>query len=206
MLLVTVVGDARSAVRTAFTSYVAPHLSHSVETLIHPDVSFTLDGRRLGTIERMRVSRNRAGEAANFVLSVTLTDPDAQAALADCDLVPAREKDFDIDDGFRCATGGERDFAEIGTVVFEPGGFSSTLRVNGRVYSDLRDGDRFSADADFTGPLHVTASDHSGEVVRVQADSNGAFLRVNGKDGRAIVRLKAEKNGFSLVIDTTAAH
>jgi hypothetical protein len=29
---------------------------------------------------------------------------------------------------------------------------------------------------------------------------------VNGKDGRAVVRLQADKNGFSLTVDTTGAH
>jgi hypothetical protein len=41
-------------------------------------------------------------------------------------------------------------------------------------------------------------------LLRLLADSTGASFRVRGKDGRELVRMEAGEGGFTLMVDTNA--
>ena len=99
--------------------------------------------------------------------------------------MPVGGDDFEFEDGFRCAAKGESGWQEVGSIVFQPSGLERPVLAGSKVVAQLHKGDPFSADADFTGPVRVSAKSDKGELLHLKADSNGAFLLVNGKDGRA---------------------
>ena len=203
MLLLTVVDDAKSTVRGAFSRLQDLH--HSTSDL-QADIPFILSGHRLGTVNHMSIRRGAAHDMARFTLTVAL-DPGAdRSSLADCNLVPVDGDHFDIERGFRCASSSEEGWADIGSVIFESTGVERPILAAGSVEAQLHKGHAFSADADMKGPFTLTASGDRGELVHLKADSTGAILRVNDKNGRAVVRLQADRNGLSLVVDSAAAH
>jgi hypothetical protein len=187
MLLVTVVEDAKSTMKAALTRVTRP--LHVATAELQADIPFVLEGQRLGTVNHMSIRRPADQDLAHFTFTVAL-DSDADLS----------------QDGFRCAAKGETGWQEVGSIVFQPSGLERPVLAGSKVVAQLRKGDRFSADADFTGPVRVSAKSDKGELLHLKADSNGAFLLVNGKDGRAVVRLQADKSGFSLTVDTTGAH
>jgi hypothetical protein len=203
MLLLTVVEDAKSTVKQALTRAIH---HHGASAQLQADIPFVLDGQRLGTVNHMTVRRSADHDLARFTFTVALDSDADLSVLTGCHLVPVGEDDFDIEDGFRCAAKGESGWEEVGSVVFEPSGLERPILAGSKVVAELHKGEPFSADADFTGPVRVSAKGDRGELVHLKADSNGAFLLVNGKEGRAVLRLKADKSGFSLTVDTTAAH
>ncbi len=192
------------------------------------DMPFRLDGDRLGSIQHLTIRRASRGDLPEVSLLVILTDRSAAARLRDCDLVPSDENNVAGDDGFSCAEGPSGDFITVGTARIEPLGINRPIRVSEDAAVDMRDGDPFEANADLGGDVRVSARGEHGQgvqvladgdgasikvddalgraIVRLLADSTGAFLRVRGKDGRDVVRMQAGHGGFSLTVDTSAAH
>ena len=205
MLLVTVVEDAKSTMKDALTRVVSRPFQVATADL-QADIPFVLDGQRLGTVSHMSIKRPADQDLARFTFTVALDSDADLSQLKACQLVPVGGDDFEFDDGFRCAAKGESGWQEVGSIVFQPSGIERPVLAGSKVVAQLHKGDKFSADADFTGPIRVKAKSDGGELLNMKADSNGAFLLVNGKDGRAVVRMQADKNGFSLTVDTTGAH
>ena len=162
--------------------------------------AFVLDGQQAGTFTRFKGSRGKRDTPAQFMVVVSLM-PGVRGA--PCDIVPVQPDDFDIDKGFRCAVDGERGLAKVGVVRFEPSGITHGILASEHTAGELAKGDPFAIDADLSGPMHVTIKGDEGELVRLNSDSEGTALVVNDENGKAVVRMKAGKDGFSITVDTT---
>jgi hypothetical protein len=227
MLLITVVGDAKSAARSAVISALGAGIPEAAQANAAPDMPFRLAGDQLGLIRRMVVQRESSGAIPDVKLEVELSDPRFLARIRHCNLVPDGNNDFDFERGFQCESGPVEGYLSVGSVTFYPGHLTRPVMVLRKLESDLRDGDAFRATAQMDGDVRVTARGKDGKLVRIRADSsganirindavgrallrlladsNGASLRVRGKDGRDVVRMEAGQGGFVLTVDTTAA-
>ena len=162
--------------------------------------AFVLDGQQAGAFTRFKGTRDKRDTPAQFMVVVKLK-PGVRGA--PCDIVPVQPDDFDIDKGFRCAVNGERGLAKVGVVRFEPSGRTHGILASEHTARELAKGDPFAIDADLSGPMHVTIKGDEGELVRLNSDSEGTALVVNDENGKAVVRMKAGKDGFSITVDTT---
>jgi len=228
MLLITLAGEAKSAVRSALNEAFQNTVQGAALASAPKELPFRLEGADLGLIRRLAITRRTRGDLPDVNLEVGLRDAAAARRLAGCDLVPADGGDFSFEQGFRCARRGSRGMIVVGEALFTPGDFTRPIKVGQRLEADLRGGDPFQATAEMGGDVRVVARDGDGSLVHVQADSggariqvndamglavlrmladsNGASLRIRGKDGREVVRLEAGGGGFSLTVDTSAAH
>jgi hypothetical protein len=228
-MLLTAAKQTGRAVRTAIAGMVPTPVKMTYpanrwltgRAVVH--LPFTLNGDRLGTVRRFSAVRAERNEVPRFELTVDLADGGLEG-LDGCDLVPEREDHFDLDHGFRCARAGEGPWVEIGTVRFEPDGFTRPLEVSGSTAGDLAKGDPFEVKADLGGAVKVNARGNSDGLVRILADqqgaeikvhdamgrlllglladSTGASLQVRDEKGREVVRMEAGHGGFSLTVDT----
>jgi len=161
---------------------------------------FILDGTRVGSLVRLKGSRDARDTRAHFLLTVRL-DPSRKAA--GCDLVPINPDDFELDQGFRCISAGETGLIPVGSVRFEPGGTTREIRGSTRMAEELAKGDPFAIDADLTGPMNLMVNGKGGERVRLQSDSQHTALVVHDERGKEVVRMQAGKDGFAIIVDTT---
>lgn len=206
MLLVTLGRQAKAAASNAIASAIhTTQLNAQLKeaTSAASDLPFRLAGSDIGRIERASMRRVSANDLPEVNLVVRLSDPAASRDLADCVLIPAREEHFDFDRGFRCTEGMTGDLVEIGRVEFEPAGFHRPLMVSRALSHDLARGEPFTADADLGPGVRLNVTGEHGELVRLFADSTGAFIRVRDERGRDVVRLDAGNGQLSLVVDTT---
>lgn len=160
---------------------------------------FVLDGRKVGSLVRLQGSRGTRDARADLSVVVQLV-PGTRAVA--CDIVPVQPDNFDLDKGFRCVERGEPDLARVGAVRFQPGGTRAILASKATA-AELSQGDPFAIDADLTGPMNLSVNGEHGERVRLKSDSQNTALVVHDADGRAVVRMQAGKNGFSITVDTT---
>ena len=197
------------------------------QSTVGHEMSFRLDGHAIGTIRRMVIQRNTRGEIPAMNIMVDLNSDLATTALSHCDMLLAIDHGDGVDSGFRCAESDAPGIVAVGWARFEPSGESRPIAVNSRETRDLQSGDPFKVVVDADGQVDVSADGKEG-LVRIQAndnganirindglgkaifgllaDSNGAQLHVRGKHGKDIVRMQAGEGGFSLVVDTSAAH
>lgn len=191
------------------------------------EMTFRLDGRKVGIIRRMVIQRNTAGEIPAMNMTVDLSDDLAGSALANCDLLLAVDHGDGIDQGFRCAHADAPGTVAVGWARFEPDGKTRPIAVSARSSQDLSTGGPFKATIE-DGKVEFMANGKDGAGVQIHADegtaririndglgkaifglladSTGAQLHVRGKNGKDIVRMEASEGGFSLVVDTSAAH
>jgi len=191
------------------------------------EMDFKLDGRTVGTIRRMVIQRNTRGDIPAMNITVDLNSDAASTALSHCDLLLAVEHGDGMDSGFRCAEADAPGTIAVGWARFEPNGETRPIAVTSRGSRELRSGDPFKATIE-NGQVEFSADGKDGGLVRIQAndnganirindglgraifgllaDSTGASLRVKGKNGKDIVRMVANDGGFSLVVDTSGAH
>lgn len=227
MLLLTVARQAKSAVKSTLKSAFASTLQGAARAAAPSEMPFRLEGEQLGMIRRLAIARHSRGDTPDVNLEVELADAASLKTLAKCDLIPGRDTDFSFEQGFRCASRGAGDLITVGEAVFFPGDLTRPVKVERRMEADLRQGDPFEATAEMGGDLRVVARGSDGALVRVQADSNGARIRVNdamgrailrlladstgasfrvrSKDGRDVVQMEAGEGGFSLIVDTSAS-
>lgn len=192
------------------------------------DMAFRLDGRRIGTIRRLVIQRNIRDEIPAMNLIVDLTSRAEADRLTGCDLLLADGQGSGVEEGFSCADEDSKGLVTVGWARFEPVGESRPVAVSQSASRQMRDGDPFKATIEPDGQVQVEATGHDGKLVQLRADNGGATIRVNdalgraifglladstgarlrvrGKDGRDIVRMEASQAGFTLTIDTSAAH
>jgi hypothetical protein len=131
-------------------------------------------------------------------LVVDLARLERLGRLAECDLIPAQDGDFDPDRGFRCSGDSAQGHTTIGSARFEPGALERPIRVSRALERELRQGDPFEAKADLGGTVKISAQGDSGEFVKVLADSAGVSVQVHDAMQRAVLRLLADSTGASL--------
>ncbi|HEX5819447.1 MAG TPA: hypothetical protein VFY20_11235 [Gemmatimonadales bacterium] len=170
----------------------------SPSTATPPD--FMLDGRKAGSVVHFKGSRAVRDEPAQFLVVVRLL-PGARGA--PCDIVPVQPDDFDLDEGFRCAVKGEPGLAKVGAVRFQPAGGTHAILASQGTAAEMAKGEPFAINADLTGPMNFTIKGEDGELVQLNSDSQNTALVVNDENGKAVVRMRAGKDGFSITVDTT---
>jgi hypothetical protein len=159
---------------------------------------FVLDGRTVGTIQRVRIHRARQDTPLDFQLSVKL----AQGEQVVCDVMPAGKDRMDIDHGFACASGS--DLAPVGAVRFEPAGVTRALKVPQASLADLAKGEPVNVDAQLDGPTRIDVSENGRSKVRIVSSDDGTSLLVHDDDG-STVRVSAGANGVAVTVDSTGA-
>jgi hypothetical protein len=219
---------AHPVAQLAGLTSLASELRGAHGSAIQKEMAFRLDGRRIGTIRRLVLQRNSRNEVPAMNFTVDLNSRAEADRLTDCALLVADGDGSGIDEGFSCSEAGNDQLVTVGWARFEPTGESRPVAVSVNASRRMRDGDPFKATIEPDGQVLVEASGKDGGRVQVQAndggarimvddamgqallrllaDSTGARLHVRGKDGKEIVHLEASQAGFSLVIDTSAAH
>jgi hypothetical protein len=206
MMLYTAARTTKARARQALMGLKSELDSGAVVAWGHLDraVPFVLDGRTLGRLTDLTFDPGEGGVPLALHALVALDrdhlDP---AMLSSCDLVPVSPDKFEVTQGFRCATPGERGLRAVGEVRFEPVGVVRPVRADTAALAHLRQHGRLTLDSSHRG-VHVNATGDSGELVSISADSNGAFIHVNDGKGK-VVRLTADKNGLVVKVDSSAS-
>ncbi|HEX5634968.1 MAG TPA: hypothetical protein VFX50_17110, partial [Gemmatimonadales bacterium] len=160
------------------------------------DQPFVLDGRSVGSIQRVQINRARQDTPLEFRLTVKLAPGETVA----CDVTPAGKDRMDIDHGFACASGG--DLAAVGAVRFEPAGVTRALKVPQAKLKDLATGDPVDVDAQLDGPTRIDVRENGQSKVRIVSSDDGASLVVHDDDGSTI-RISAGDNGVAVTVDSS---
>lgn len=207
---------------------LASRLRGAHGSAIQQEMVFRLDGHRIGTIRRLVIQRTIRDQLPAMNLTVDLASSAEARRLAGCDLLVADGDGSGVEDGFTCSDMDARGLVSIGWARFEPTGDTRPIAVSAKASRRMQDGDPFKATVESDGQVLVNVTDKNGAGVRINAgdgganikvddamgralvrllaDSTGAQLHVRGRDGKEIVHMEASEAGFSLVIDTSAAH
>lgn len=219
---------AHPGAELAGLSSLAAELRGAHGSATQKEMIFRLDGHRLGTIRRLVIQRTIRDQLPAMNLTVDLATSAEARRLAGCDLLVADGDGSGVEDGFTCSDEQAQGLVTIGWARFEPTGDVRPIAVSEKASRRMQEGDPFKATVESDGQVLVNVSDKNGAGVRINAgdgganikvddalgralvrllaDSTGARLQVRGKNGREIVHMEASEAGFSLVIDTSAAH
>jgi hypothetical protein len=160
------------------------------------DQPFVLDGRRVGSMARVRIHR----AATDAPLDVRLTVATAPgAAVSPCAITPVESAKVDLKAGFRCTDGAGLD--RIGTVRFEPAGEERGIHVARAQAREMATGEPVDVDLQLAGPVRLDVRGDGGERVRLHAGDGGATIVVKDADGQT-VRLVAGERGVSMTVDS----
>lgn len=205
----TIFSVARAAKNeaTAAIAEIATEFGGKVPAVLagmRDSLSLSLDGQPLGRLRHLSIQRPVAGELPTLAALVKLNDPSQAPRLRSCDLVPASGKDLHQ---FRCATAGEAGLEKVGVIVFLGQDLERPILVDDSMAIELRKGDPYHVDVDLTKEAEtvVHAGNGSDKLVEIKADSHGARIVVNDKQGNKVVRMKADSTGFSLSVDSARA-
>jgi len=167
-------------------------------------VPFILDGRKLGHLTSLNFEPGAGAVAPSLSALVALDREHLDAAmLSSCDLVPVSPERFEVSQGFRCATPSDRGLRSVGEVRFEPVGVVRPVRADKAALAQLRQRGTITIDSSRRGGVHAKVSGDSGEIVNIQADSNGAYIHVNDGKGK-VVLVRADKSGLVVKVDSNA--
>lgn len=165
---------------------------------------FKIDNERLGSIQSVDVQKTgRHVERVSFV--VELSDPDRIGEFEHCLLAvdgPGRDGFFScVEEGSEAAS----EFKTVGEVRIEPTGVVRPLVVSARDADDWfvdRGGEaqevKIQANAD--GAVIRVVDENGRKVVHLTADSQGAVLRVRDENGKDVVNMRANASGLDLKV------
>lgn len=188
MMLYTAVRTTKAKAKAALLQLKTELDSGAAVAFDHADraVPFVLDGQELGQLTSLTFEPGAGAEAPSLRALVALDREHLDAAmLASCDLVPISPERFEVTQGFRCATPSERGLHSLGEVRFEPVGVVRPVRAGKAALA------------------HLDLNGDSGEIVRIQADSNGAYIHVNDGNGK-VVLVRADRSGLVVKVDSNA--
>ena len=143
-------------------------------------IPFTLDGHKLGTLQRVTLNRDAPRHVTSVEMQVNLSDSMLAQGLQGCRLManldsePSQEG-IDIRRGsfshgaFHCLSGDSvpAEFVEFGHAVFEPGNVRTPLFLTRDMVDDLQQ-------------TNVPVADSAGEAAEVRADSIEAEMERQG--------------------------
>jgi len=207
MMLYTAVRTTKAKAKAALLELKSELDSGAVVAFDHLDraVPFILDGRKLGRLTSLTLDPGAGGVQPSLSALVALDREHLDAAmLASCDLVPVSPERFELAQGFRCATPADRGLHSMGEVRFEPVGVVRPVRADRSALAQLRDRGTITIDSSH-GVMNANLTGDSGEIVSIKADSNGAYIHVNDGKGK-VVRLRADRTGLVLKVDSSATH
>ena len=178
------------------------------------NLGFRLDGRRVGDITELEITRNGAADAGRITGQVRLTDAGARASLSDCALSMDEVRRDLKHTTFYCASQDELQsgrLVEVGEMRFEPGAFARPLYLPEHHVSEWRrsnlQGLQASLEQDGHGGVRASGRfdvRDRGESKRgsfdLRADSQGALLSVRDEHNRSLIHLRADQGGLSLRI------
>lgn len=198
---------ARQAKRSAAQALteISSELGGQVPAMLaslRDSVHVALDGRPLGSLRRISVHRADPNGLPELVALVALDSPGFERRLAECDLTPEQGKDLHR---LRCVTAGEPGLQKVGVVRFDRGRLTRTLWVTDSMAAELSQGEPFNVEVDLTDDVQATVHAGGNKILQLKADSSGAHLVVNDREGRKVVRMHADSTGFSLTVDSARA-
>jgi len=145
-------------------------------------IPFTLDGRELGTFQRVRLFREAPRVVSRVSARIRLADGADLGSLSGCRLTAANREDFDLKEGFLCLRDSLAgvDLVEFGHILFVgQDGFETTLPLllDSAIVSGLRThGDGVEATVDRLQTEAEAAREEANRIrgrIRVQVDSAG---------------------------------
>lgn len=169
---------------------------------------FQLDGRRLGSLERVSVARSAEGQLEGFQFVARLDSGQAAPTAGNC-LVGLPDV-ADLGGGAKFVCLAARDsvsgsYVPFGQVTFEPGGLERILYVPAEMTHGIQA--NVVAPVAQTPPVPTTASTVNINVpdpaLHIRADSQGAHMDIQGK-GAGLFHLRADSTGARLVIRDSA--
>lgn len=205
MMLYTAFETTKARAKQALLELKSELDSGSVVAFDHRQgVPFVLDGQTLGRLTSLSLTPG-TGASMAVVRALVALDRDHldPAMLSTCDLVPLSPDNFEPSRGFRCAAPRERGLSSLGEVRFEPVGVVRPVRGDRAALTRLQQGGTITIDSSHRGAVHANVTGDSGELVSINADSNGAFIHVNDGKGK-VVRVRADKSGLVVKVDSTA--
>ena len=205
MMLYTAVRTTKAKARQALMEFKSELDSGASVAFGHLDraIPFIVDGRTLGQLTSLTLSPGEGGTPALRALVTLDRDHLDPAMLSSCDLVPLSPDKFEVSQGFRCATPADRGLRSLGEVRFEPVGVVRPVRADKAALAELRQRGTVTIDSSHRGVVHANVTGDSGELVSINADSNGAYIHVNDGKGK-VVRVRADKSGLVVKVDSTA--
>jgi len=204
MMFVSVVRTTKARAKEALLQLKTELDSGTVVAFDHFDraVPFILDGRKVGHLTSLNFEPGAGAVAPSLSALVALDREHLDAGmLSSCDLVPVSPDRFEVTQGFRCATPSDRGLRSVGEVRFEPVGVVRPVRADKAALAQLRQRGTITIDSSRRGGVHAKVSGDSGEIVNIQADSNGAYIHVNDGKGK-VVLVRADKSGLEVKVDS----
>ncbi|HEU4699821.1 MAG TPA: hypothetical protein VFS40_11620 [Gemmatimonadales bacterium] len=171
--------------------------------------ALTLDGARLGTVDRIHIARDSAGGQRQMTVTVAPAD---SADLARLEACPALAGDLDQlfqdeGEGLRCTAADTAGLARFGTLTAAGTDLARPLYAPAdQVAKFDRDDDHDGAQvidirADSgSGRANITVQNADGrKLVQIQADSqHGAWIDVRDNNGKPVFQLRADSTGVEM--------
>lgn len=163
---------------------------------------FSLNGDKVGSVREIQVDRAGGGKIKTVNVVINLKDIDA-SDLGDCSVVVDAHGSNDFIGCLDAADLEGMDLIKVGMVRFEPSGVSRPILVERGNMDDWFRGDAsaiIAADAD--GQANIDIQGTNGSRFQLQADGNGASIRVRDGQGKEIVKIDASSNGADVKLDS----
>jgi hypothetical protein len=175
-----------------------------------PFVSFKLDGRKLGTLDKVVLLRDAPKRISAVELQIKLRDSVMARGLEGCRLAAnfdaqhnRRGVDVNVDPlstgVFSCLHGKDSSgqLQEFGRAIFQPGGVSVPLLLPNDLVDDLKQGNFGSGDEDSTASAEQARAESIAEAADAKADSITAAVELRadsiaGRSERLVDSLRAE--------------
>jgi hypothetical protein len=175
-----------------------------------PFVPFKLDGRKLGTLDKVVLLRDAPKRISAVELQIKLRDSVMARGLEGCRLAANFEaqhnrRGVDVNVGplstgvFSCFHGNDSSaqLQEFGRAVFQPGGVSVPLLLPNELVDDLKQGNFGSGDEDSAASAEQARAESIADAADAQADSITAAVEaradsIAGRSERLVDSLRAE--------------
>jgi hypothetical protein len=179
-------------------------------TLPIPFVPFKLDGRKLGTLDKVVLLRDAPKRISAVELQIKLRDSVMARGLEGCRLAANfdaqhNHRGVDVNVGplstgvFSCLHGKDSSaqLQEFGRALFQPGGVSVPLLLPNDLVDDLKNGNFGSGDEDSAASAEQARTESIAEAANAQADSITAAVEqradsIAGRSERLVDSLRAE--------------
>lgn len=168
-------------------------------------MGFRFDGNRIGGIQHLKLLRSAPKRIDSAVVEVKLDEGIPSPPWGSCLLMLEDLEHINSHSTFRCATGDDSmrlALVPFGHLVLIPGDQDVTLWIPGKAATELRGRGLAEANLGDTGDVDVHSSGgqlsvkvNGREVVSIQGDSNGGYLRVQDEKGKPIVELRGSTTG-----------
>lgn len=163
---------------------------------------FSLQGEKVGSVREIQVDRAGGGRIKTVNVVINLKGIDA-SDLGDCAVVVGGHGKHDFISCLDPAAIEGMDLIKVGMVRFEPSGLSRPIMVPRGNMDDWFQGDaKAIIAADAEGQANIDIQGANGSRFQLQADGNGASIRVRDGQGKEIVKIDASSSGADVKLDS----